>query len=258
MRSAVVTFTNRSGENSSMKTTQILIVDDDRDFANSIADILTEEGYETSIAYSGPEALEKIKHQKIDMVFLDVRMTDMDGIETVKELRKLKSDIRVAMMTGYSDQHLFREAMNNGAVSVLHKPINIEKLIATIRNARLDNLVLLVDDDPDFTDSLSAALEEKGHRVVVANTGEEALSYSLNDDIKLLILDFRLPGISGLEVYNNLKKQGMDLPTIVITAYEFEEKEQIDTLKSMSVSNIFRKPFHPEDLIQAIEALTTT
>ena len=64
MRSAVVTFTNRSGESNNMKTTQILIVDDDRDFADSIADVLEEEGYKTLIAYSGPEAIEIIKQQK--------------------------------------------------------------------------------------------------------------------------------------------------------------------------------------------------
>lgn len=241
-----------------MTLKQILIVDDDRDFADSIADVLEEKGYKTLIAYSGQEAIETIKQRKIDMVFLDIRMPGMNGVETVKALRKLKPDTRVAMMTAYSDQQLFTEAMNNGAVGVLQKPIDMEKLIATIDSSNLEKLVLLVDDDPDFADSLSAALEEKGHRVVVAYTGEEALCLARNDSVKLMILDLRLPSISGYDVYNDLKKQGLEIPTIIITAFASEENEQIEKLKSMSVTDIFRKPFNPEDLILAIESLLTT
>ncbi len=234
----------------------VLIVDDDRDFAESLAELVDLEGYKPLLAHSGEEALELISQHEVDIVFMDIRMPNMDGVETIKKVRKLKPDVRVAMMTGYSDSNLIAAALKHGAVGVLNKPIEIDDLISTIERNGFEKVVLLVDDDKDFSDSLKTTLADHGYKVHIASNSHEAMDYVLNDNIKLMLLDLRLSNTNGLDVYHRLKQQGEVLPTIVVTAYANEERKQIEKLKSFSVERVFQKPFNVEELIEAIEEIS--
>ncbi len=232
---------------------KILIVDDDRDFADGIAEIIDEEGYESFLAYSGQEALQVIQKHDIDVVFLDIRMPQMDGVEAVKEIRKLKPDIRVAMLTGYYDQDMREAALDNGASDVLHKPIDVDDLLSFIEANGLEEVILLVDDDEDFSDSIKSTLMEHGYKVFIARDGPQAIEYVLHNKVSLMLLDLRLPDENGIDIYNKLNEQGKAPPAFVVTAYAEDEYQQIERLKSLSIKQVFQKPFNPEDLIKAIE-----
>ena len=237
-----------------MATVRVLIVDDDRDFAEGLADVLVPHGYEVELALSGEEALAKFQQAEFDVAFMDVRLPGKNGVESFLEIRKAKPGARVIMMTGYSVEQLLEQAVQNGAWAVLHKPLDpkeVLKLLGEISPAG----ILIADDDPDTVEGIRDLLEGRGYRVCVAHDGGEAVERIRGNGIDVLILDLRMPVLSGLEVYLDLKRTGHVLPTIIVTAYAKEEASALRQLRSLSVQGVLRKPFEPEDLIELVESL---
>lgn len=238
-----------------MSTGKILVVDDDKDFAKSMAMLLRSKGYDVEVAHSGEEAVDKFSEQDFDITFMDVRMPGKSGVESFLELRKLQPAAQVMMMTAYTVEQILDQAIGAGALGIMNKPLDIDQVVKTIEAARPGGIILVADDDPDFVESLRQLLSKRNYSVLVATTGQEAVETILNDGVDVLILDLRLPILSGLEVYLELKKHGKVLPTIIVTGFAAEEAESIDLLREMSVAGCLHKPFDPEQLIQAIEAL---
>jgi DNA-binding response OmpR family regulator len=238
-----------------MRPSKIFIVDDNQDFAESLADILELEGYQVELAFDGETAIKKFREQNFDITFMDVKLPDMSGVESFFEIRKINPQARVVMMTGYSVEQLLSQAIENGALEVLYKPLEMSKVLDLLEKVKPNKIILLADDDQDFVASLEDFLTDRGYIVVVAHTGQEAIDRILANNIDMLILDLKLPVLSGLEVYLTLKKQNCVVPTIIVTAYAVEEADHIDKLRSMSISGCFTKPFHPQDLLDAIRII---
>ena len=108
-----------------MHRERILIVDDDRLLQNSLTAILRER-HQPLVAGSGEEALRLLQRTPVDLVLLDVRRPDMDGIETLGNIRQLHSELPVIMMTAYEDTATVIAAMRAGAHDYLIKPLEIE------------------------------------------------------------------------------------------------------------------------------------
>lgn len=238
-----------------MRPLQIFIVDDNQDFAESLADILELDGHQVELAFDGETAVEKFREQSFDITFMDVKLPGMNGVESFFEIRKINPRARVIMMTGYSVEQLLNQAVEYGAVDILYKPLEMPKVFDLLERIQPDGIVLLTDDDQDFVDSLKDFLTDYDYVVLVAQTGQEAVDRILANHIDILILDLKLPVLSGLEVYLTLKKQHCVVPTIIVTAYAVEEADEIDKLCSMSVSGCFTKPFNPQDLLDAIRII---
>lgn len=239
-----------------MKPADILIVDDEKDLAEGLAEVLELEGHRAAVAFSGEEALDKIRDRTFDVIILDVKLPGMNGVECFLKIREKNPDARVIMMTGFRIEQLLTQAVDNGAAAVLYKPFAPEKLLELIQQVRPQGIVLVVDDDPNLAESLRDMLTDQGYQVIVATTGEEAIERALAVDIDVLVLDLRLPVLSGLEVYLDLKKHGRAVPTVIITGYAKEETETIETLTSFGNTGCLFKPFEPEQLLQAIESLS--
>jgi CheY-like chemotaxis protein len=109
----------------------VLIVDDDRDHAESVADILEMRGYAIEIAGSGEAGVAKFSETAFDVVLMDVKMPGMNGVEAFFAIRQIKPDAQVVMMTGFSVEELVERAMNNGAIGTLRKPLVIPQLLQT-------------------------------------------------------------------------------------------------------------------------------
>lgn len=229
------------------------MVDDDRDFAESLAEVLEAEGHTVEVGFSGEEAVQKLTEQDFDATFMDHRLPGMNGVESFVAIRQLKPDTQVIMMTAFRVEHVLQRAVDEGAIGVLQKPIDWDKAFSLLR--RTARIILLVDDDPDFADSTIELLEEQGHVVQVARTGREAIEKMQEKKVRYLILDLRLPGLSGLEVYIELKKQGRVVPTIIATAYAEEEADALDQLNALEVDSVLRKPFSREQLLEVIDDL---
>jgi CheY-like chemotaxis protein len=238
-----------------MNLPRVLIVDDDPDFAESLALLIEGRECEVELAFSGQEAIEKFRQRDFDITFMDVRLPGKDGVESFIEIRKLKPSARVVMMTGYSVEQLLEQAVEQGAWGVLTKPIDVHKALKMIENIKPDG-ILIVDDDPDFVRSISRLLLNNGYQVCIATDGQQAIKRIRDNGIDILILDLHLPILSGLETYLELKQSGHAIPTLVVTAYADQYTDDIDKLHSLSVSGILRKPFDPRELLATIERLS--
>src|SRR5512141_2740314 len=114
----------------------ILIVDDERNIQLTLARALTLEGYVAETASGGQEALEKIAALPVDVVVMDVKMPDLDGLTVLERARALRPDLPVVVMSGQGSLETVRQAFKLGAFDYLEKPITErEKLLVAVRNA---------------------------------------------------------------------------------------------------------------------------
>lgn len=118
-----------------MKEHRILIVDDNKDFADIFCDVLKANNYKAESCYSGLQAVERFKNNNIfDIVFLDIRMPEMDGVQTLKEIKKINPDTMVIMMTGYSVDEMIHKAIEEKASEIIYKPFEIDKVLGLIKD----------------------------------------------------------------------------------------------------------------------------
>ena len=232
---------------------KIFVVDDDRDFAEGLADVLEMAGHDVEMAFNGQDALEVLIQTDFDVAFMDVVMPGMNGVESFLEIRKFKPDAKVFMMTGYSVQELLDQAIDHGALGVLDKPVGIDDLLTRLENVKPEGMVLLAENESRFRDWVEAILKQQGYNVCLANTGQEALDRVLAGGIDVLVLDLRLPVLNGVEVYLELKRRGSALPTIVVSGHPDEESEDLDTLRDLAVTGVLTKPFDPVQLLKALK-----
>lgn len=104
---------------------QVLVVDDDAGIRETMADILGLEGFRTTLAASGEEAVRLCQQQRYSIVLLDIRMPGMDGIETLKVIKAIDPSARVIMITGFEVGDLVTEAMEYGAEAIFRKPLDV-------------------------------------------------------------------------------------------------------------------------------------
>ena len=230
----------------------ILIVDDDRDLAESLAEMLAIDGHTATLAFTGEDGVERYRGGAFDLVLMDVKLPGISGVEAFDRIRQVDRDVPVIMMTAYRLESLLSEAVDKGAVAVLHKPFQIETVLSALHRAAPEGIVLLVEDDPDLSAELSKGLSDNGYRVATAATGEQALVHAEGNHIDTMILDLRLPIMSGLEVYLEMKRLDRSVPTIIITGHAEECADEITILRSMAVTGVLFKPFRLIDLLGMI------
>lgn len=114
---------------------RILIVDDEKEFVETLAQRLTIREYDVTTAFSGTEAIETVKGYNFDVVILDVLMPGMDGVETLREIKKLKPLTEVIMLTGNATVETAVEGMKLGASDYLMKPCETEDLVSKVQRA---------------------------------------------------------------------------------------------------------------------------
>jgi two-component system nitrogen regulation response regulator NtrX len=113
----------------------ILIVDDEPSILQSLSGLLNDEGFEVITANNGYEALKIIDTETPDLVLLDIWMPGIDGIETLKEIKKTSASLPVIIITGHGNVETAVKATKLGAFDLIEKPLNIDKVIVAINNA---------------------------------------------------------------------------------------------------------------------------
>ncbi len=117
---------------------KVLIIEDEQIITKSLQKLLKKEGFIVEIANSGEAALEKIPGQDFDLIVSDIRMPDMDGIETIKEIRSRlaqanKKPVPEILITGYADEAKYQEALNLKVADYIYKPFDIADFLAAVR-----------------------------------------------------------------------------------------------------------------------------
>ena len=128
-----------------MKPPKILVVDDESGIRSTLQGVLGDEGWETRTAITGEEALTLLEKESFDVVILDVLLPGKDGITLLKEIHKEYPSLVIIMISGHSTIEMAVKATRAGAFNFLEKPLSLEKVILTIRNA-IDNRLLVEEN----------------------------------------------------------------------------------------------------------------
>ncbi len=123
---------------------KILVIDDERPIRSTMKDILEFEKHEIDLAEDGIKGLEKIKSKNYDIIFSDIKMPEMDGIEVLEKIRESDSETPVVMISGHGNIETAVECLKKGAFDFIEKPIDLNRLLVTVRNA-LDKGTLVAE-----------------------------------------------------------------------------------------------------------------
>ena len=114
---------------------KVLIVDDERAIRNSLSEILSDEGYEVDKAENGLMALDLVGKEKYDVIFCDIKMPEMDGIEVLDKCVEMGIDSAIVMITGHGDIDTAVDCIKKGAFDFIQKPLDLNRILITIKNA---------------------------------------------------------------------------------------------------------------------------
>lgn len=123
---------------------RILIIDDERSIRNTLKDILEFEKHEVELAEDGKKGFELAKSQKFDLIFSDIKMPEIDGIELLPMLKESNEDVPVVMISAHGNIETAVECLKKGAFDFVEKPIDLNRLLITVRNA-LDKTTLVAE-----------------------------------------------------------------------------------------------------------------
>jgi DNA-binding NtrC family response regulator len=122
-----------------MKPRRVLVIDDEQVICDACQLILSEQGCRVEHELTGTAGLLAIEKSDFDVVLLDLKLPDMDGMEVLRRVGKEKPGLSVIVMTGFSTTLIAVEAMKNGATDYLGKPFTDDELITTVENANVNS-----------------------------------------------------------------------------------------------------------------------
>ena len=232
----------------------VLIVEDDANFANILVELAHEKGFKCLVAQSGTVALALAHKYSPAAITLDIRLPDRDGWTI---LDRLKHDPR----TRHIPVHIItveeqrRRALKQGASTMLNKPVTNGELARTFDHineflARDARELLVVEDDDVQRMSLVELIGNGDVRTTAVGTGREALKRLKEKRFDCMVLDLRLPDMTGFELIEQLQTDPArsDLPIIVYTGKELTRKEELH-LRRVATSVIIKEADSPERLL---------
>ena len=128
---------------------KVLIVDDSQDFADYTCRRLRARGIRACAVYGGKEAIRLVRQEPIDLVVLDILMPGMDGLETLREIKRIAPTVQVVMLTGNGTEETAERGKTLGAMDYLLKPVEFGDLLGVIECACRDRGCQVPDDPPD-------------------------------------------------------------------------------------------------------------
>ncbi len=223
-----------------------LVVDDNRDFAENLAEILRDRGDDVAVAANGREAVALATARRFDAVLTDLRMPLLGGAELVHELRRTDPGVPAMVVTAHAGDDALDAARREGLLAVLSKPVDVPRLLDLLASARRDGLVAVVEDDLRLSDNLCEALRSRGFAAVTAASVTETERLGPVRPFCALV-DLRVPGGPDGEAMLRLAAKYPGLPMIVVTASP--------DAPPVPHHGFFSKPFDTGELLDAIERL---
>jgi len=207
----------------------VVIVEDDKNFANILQDYSRDHGYKSIMVSEGTNAVEIIKEHLPDAVILDIMLPGKDGWQILKELKALTDTMHIPVHLMSAGDAAANRVRREGAISFLKKPIDtgaLDKLFTDImlQGGVKFKQILLVEDHKAQSQALKDMMEGQGITVDQAFDGESAFRMLHENEYQCVILDLNLPDISGLDLLDKIKEvdEFAELPVIVNTAMELD------------------------------------
>jgi len=231
----------------------ILLVEDDQDLREVVADLLAETGRKVTALSQGQEAIDAVQTQAFDCVILDLTLQDIDGFTVLEKIRQFSASLPVVIYTGrdlneeeeqrlaihtdsvvIKSDHAAERLIDEVDLFINRLPIAESAPVPATEDTNLSSVsgkkLLLVDDDMRNLFALCQVFEDHGLEVILAKDGQKALEILTSDpDIDLVFMDIMMPNMDGIEAIRLIREKPSlkKLPIIALTAKAMaEDKEQ--------------------------------
>ncbi len=235
------------------KSLRILVVDDDIDNAQSLAELFDMEGHVAMAVHSGEAAIEAHKTRHFDLAFMDVMMPGLNGVESFLRIRQMQPQARIFMMTGYSVEDLLRQAVEQGALGVLSKPMDLDAILKMVNDVGSDGLMVAPSFGSHYGQTLQGLIAGSGKPCHLMSQTHGSLDIAKDESV--LIVDLQAPLIDSVGICNTLRKDGHRHPTIIVTPPSTLLDSELDPLHDVAVTGVLNKPFDPMTLLDRLEIL---
>ncbi|MFO0732428.1 MAG: response regulator [Nitrospiraceae bacterium] len=250
----------------------LLVIDDDRLHCDLLQAVFARQGYQVMTATSGREGLALFQSHRPHVTLLDLRMTEMDGLTVLKEIRARDPLAGVIIIGGGATDDQENQARELRVTDFLRKGLSLDVLIGAVhrvaqqaRRTREASVtadtavadeaptesILVVDDEVMVRDLLVRFLSLRGYRVHAAQDGREALR--MIDQLKpdLIMLDLMMPEMNGVEVLRILKEKEYPGGTIILTGNQHED--MLGTAWGLGPQEVLPKPVDLERALMAVQ-----
>lgn len=237
-------------------TGRVLIIDDNEELAENLAEILEDEGVCAVVASSGSEGLKVLEREAVDAVLTDMRMPEMTGLEVVRRVKERWPHVPVVVMTAYARDEMLESALREGALEILAKPVDFDRLLELARRlagGSAGRRVLVLEDDADMRTAIVEVLQAQTGVVPtpVATLGT-ARSIVARMQVDAAVVDVRLPDGSGLDFAAELRDAAPETEVVFITGFRDDFERTLDERLSGPGVHLLEKPFRVEELLAVL------
>lgn len=187
--------------------TRLLVLEDDKNTRDKLARVFEKEGYEVFTGQDGEEGIKIFSERKIDILLVDIKMPKKNGMEVLHEIKKLSKDCEIIMLTGYGDEDTAIQAMRDGAINYIRKPMDLDQLILATQKA-VDKLHL------QRAYLYKARELELTHEIIAKITEERELIVDLRDGLRVKARNFTLNLINTIPIPLVLTDEDMNVDFI--------------------------------------------
>jgi len=256
---------------------RIVLVDDKEAFRKTLKLLLRKIGGNEVIAEaaSGEQFLEKLPELNPDLVFMDIEMPGINGIETTRRALKINPSLLIVGLSLYDDKNYVDQLINAGAKGYILKLSDNYNLIETLikypkaeifyskevdpnreRNSTDKRNILLFDDVESTRFVLQYTLQNEGFYVDAYGNFNDYLNSTKSINYHLIIADYLMPDINGLQILTHLKSEAgfKDVPSVLMSVQISDEI--LNAAKNLHVNSVLKKPFSVTNLILCVEQIT--
>lgn len=212
---------------------KILAIDDEPGICLLIQETFAPIGFTVLSAYNGKDAMEIVKKEHPKLIFLDIRMTGLTGLEVLRQIKAFDKSIKVVMLTVVNDTVTKTKALELGADQYITKPFMSDHLEEVARQEIAELLkerkieeprILVVDDEAEVCERMSELISRHFTcKVDTALNGRDALDKLKKVKTDLVVLDIRMPGLSGIDVIKEAAKFTPETKILAVSAYDSQD-----------------------------------
>jgi DNA-binding response OmpR family regulator len=232
---------------------RILVLLSDQSLLTKVVKVLRIEGHRVRGVDAKEDLLSLIGEETFDIVISDWMLGVTPGVKVFKRIQEAMPGVRGIFVTDHGGREVVTEALAAGAAGVLIRPFTPQALLSTIRQAltRDGERILVVDDDPAVISICVDALRQDGYQAVGVRSGEAAVSKFSEEPFDLVLLDWRMPGMDGVETFRALREIRKDVNAVMITGHG--TPQVLSQVIKEGMAGFLIKPFTHQALSATIE-----
>jgi len=199
---------------------------------------------------SGYKAIELAKRNFYSVILCDINMPGINGVETLKRIKKVSPASTVIMMTAGASRKMIDDTIKEGAYDVVKKPFEVKKLLDTIFEALKAPLVIVINDENTDTKLLQSQLKEHKYEVIMYKN-EDSIDLIGENKVDVMLLDMHMPEFDGSKIIEDIKESYPDTCIIMFTG-KYSEDVARKAIQYDSI-NCLSKPMDINDIIKNVE-----